>query len=196
MITFAIHAWEGRTTRGWHPLKEEFERRGVPCRIVSTPKRERVTQTPNQDRARIMVDALGDVEGDVGLIGISNQGLFMPLVAAARPVRRIVMVNGVIPFPGKSFLEGTKGQRVWRNVIAGMAAEGAPGMAELCSLTELPAVEWVYISAERDEAIRPEWEQWAAREYLHVEPVVIPGAGHAEILKHVGEVVNAATSGL
>lgn len=196
MITFAIHAWEGRTTRGWHRLKEEFERRGVPCRIVSTPKRERVTQTPNRDRARIMVDALHDVEGDVGLIGISNQGLFMPLVAAQRPVRRIVMVNAVIPFPGTSFLEGTKDQRVWRNAIAGLAAGRARGMSELCSLTELPAVEWVYVSAERDEAIRPEWQRQAAREYLHVEPVVVPGAGHAEIVRHVGELVDAATAGL
>jgi hypothetical protein len=194
MITFAIHVWDGPAARGWDALKDEFERRGVPCRVVRSPKTE--TRTPHQDRARRMVDALGDVEGDVGLLGISNEGLYMPLVAAARPVRRIVMVNAVIPFPGKSFLEGSKGQRVFRNPIAGLAARRAPGMSEVCPLTELPAVEWVYLSAENDEAVRPEWEQWAAREYLHVEPVVVKGAGHAEILKHTGEVVDAATAGL
>jgi hypothetical protein len=194
MITFAIHAFERNASRGWDPLQAEFERRGVPCRIVRSPKTE--TRTPNQDRARIMVDALGDVEGDVGLLGISNQGLFMPLVAAARPVRRIVMVNAVIPFPGRSFREGTEGQRVFRTFIARLFARRAPGMSEVCPLTELPDVEWVYVAAEKDEAIRPEWEQWASREYLHVEPVVVRGAGHAEVLKHVGEVVDAATSGL
>ncbi len=196
MTTFAIHAWEGRAraSRGWNPLKEEFERRGVPCRIVHSPKRE--TQTPNQDRARIMVDALREVEGDVALIGISNQGLFMPLIAAARPVRRIVMINAVVPFPGTSFLEGAKGQHVFRTFVARLAARRAASMSEVCPPGELPDVEWVYVAAEKDEAIRPEWEQWAAREYLHVEPVVVGGTGHAEVLKHVGEVVGAATSGL
>jgi hypothetical protein len=36
-----------------------------------------------------------------------------------------------------------------------------------------------------------------AREYLHVEPVVIKGARHANIaLKYAGEVADAATKGL
>src|SRR5215471_11999932 len=65
------------------------------------------TKTPNQDRAKFMVEALRDVAGEVALIGISNQGLFMPLVAAARPIRRIVMINAVIPHPGQSFVEGS-----------------------------------------------------------------------------------------
>jgi hypothetical protein len=41
------------------------------------------------------------------------------------------------------------------------------------------------------------WEQWAARTYLHVEPVVINGARHATIvLNQASEVVDAATQGL
>ena len=55
-------------------------------------------------------------------------------------------------------------------------------MSEVCPLKELPKVEYVYICGEKDDAIRPEWEQWAAREYLHVEPVVVKGAGHANIV--------------
>jgi hypothetical protein len=70
-------------------------------------------------------------------------------------------------------------------------------MNEVCPLTELPKVEYVYICAEKDEAVRPAWEQWAAREYLHVEPVVIKGAGHATIvLQYASQVVEAATHGL
>jgi hypothetical protein len=63
--------------------------------IIRSPRTG--TKTPNQDRAKIMVEALKDVKGDVVLVGISNQGLYMPLVAAARPVRRIVMINAVVP---------------------------------------------------------------------------------------------------
>jgi hypothetical protein len=55
-----------------------------------------------------------------------------------------------------------------------------------------PQIEYVYICGEKDDAIRPEWEQYVAREYLHVEPVVIKGAGHANIvLKYAGEVADA-----
>ncbi|MGB8345734.1 MAG: hypothetical protein WCD86_12680 [Ktedonobacteraceae bacterium] len=96
MITFAIHGYEGvNPAREFGPLQAEFERRGVPCRIVRSLRQE--TKTPHQDRAKVMIEALRDVEGEVALIGISNQGLFLPLVAAARPVRRIVLINAVIP---------------------------------------------------------------------------------------------------
>jgi hypothetical protein len=40
---------------------------------------------------------LRDVKGDVVLLGISHQAAFLPLIAAARPVRRIVLINALIP---------------------------------------------------------------------------------------------------
>ena len=70
-------------------------------------------------------------------------------------------------------------------------------MSEVCPLKELPTVEYVYVCGEKDDAVRPEWEQRTAREYLHVEPVVVSGAGHANIVvKYAKEVVDAATKGL
>ena len=197
MITFVLHGYEGVDPAGeFGSLQAEFERHGFPCRIVRSP-RERTT-TRNQDRAAAMVEALRDVEGEIALVGISNQGMFLPIVAAARPVRRIVLINAVIPHPGQSFLQGSKNQRVWANGITRMFARRAPGMSEVSPLTELPQVEYVYICGEKDDAIRPEWEQWAAREYLHVEPVVIKGAGHANIVfpPYASQVVDAATQGL
>lgn len=196
MITFALHGYED-VEPAWEfgPLQAEFERRGFPCRIFRSPKQR--TKTPNQDRAKFMIEALRDVEGEIALAGISNQGLFMPLVAAARPIRRIVMINAVIPHPGQPFLKASRHERVFANVFTSFLAALAPGMTEVCPLTELPKVEYVYICGEKDDAIRPRWEQWAAREYLHVEPVVVKGAGHANIvLGYVGEVVEAATNGL
>ena len=193
MITFALQGYEGvDPAHEFGPLKAEFEKRGVPCMIVRSPPAK--TKTPNQDRAKIMVEALRGVEGDVALVGISNQGLFKPMVAAARPIKRIVFINAAIPRPGKSFWETSKEQRVLASFPARILAWLSPGMHEVCRLAELPKAEYVYISVEHDEAIRPEWEQRAAREYLHVEPVVIAGAGHSDIvLGHVSEVVDAAT---
>lgn len=195
-VCFAIHSHDGVIeSMVWELLKAEFEKRGFLCKIVRSPDTK--TKTPNQDRARVMVEALKNVECDIVLVGISNQGLFMPLVAAERPIRRIVMINAAVPWPGKSFQEAFDFEKVFATRFARRLAERAPGMSEVCALKELPKVEYVYVSGEKDDAIRPEWKQWAAREYLHVEPVVVKGAGHSNILFwYVKEVVDAATKGL
>jgi hypothetical protein len=192
MITFVLHGYEDvDPAQEFGPLKAEFERRGVPCTTIRSPRTK--TKTPNQDRARIMVDALHDVAGDVALIGISNQGLFMPLVAGIRPIKRIVFINAAIPRPGKSFWQTAREERAFAALPVRVIAWLSPGMREVCPLEELPKLEYVYIAAEHDEAIRPEWQQCAARKYLGIEPVVIPGAGHADIvLGYVSQVVDAA----
>jgi hypothetical protein len=132
-ITFAIHAYDGVIqTIGWGPLKAEFEKRGFSCKIVRSPNTK--TKTPHQDRAKVMVEALKNVEGDIVLVGISNQGLFMPLVAAERPIRRIVMINAVVPSPGKSFQEAFDFEKVFATKFARRLAQRAPGMSEVCPL--------------------------------------------------------------
>jgi hypothetical protein len=144
-----------------------------------------------------MVSALRDVRGDVVLLGVSNQGLFLPLVAAARPVRRIVFVNALIPRPGRSYLEVFKTEQVFTTPRLLEYASQFPGMSEVCPLKELPKCEYVYISAENDKAVRPAWQQWAARTLLHVEPAVIQGASHGSIVwTHTHEVADAAAKGL
>ncbi len=194
-ITFVIHAYDGVFgTLAWGRLKAEFEKRGFACMIVRSPKTE--TKTPNQDRAKVMVEALKNVEGDIVLVGISNEGLFMPLVAADRPVRRIVMLNAVVPTPGKSFQQAFDFEKVFATKFTRRLAQKAPGMLEVCPLKELPRVEYVYICGEKDDAIQPEWEQSIAREYLHVEPVVVKGARHSNIVYYVKDVADAATKGL
>jgi hypothetical protein len=195
-VTFAMHGYDDVDPADeFGPMKAEFERRGFPCRYIRS--RRRRTKTPHRDRAQAMVEGLRDVEGEVALLGISNQGLFLPLVAAARPVRRIVLVNACVPRPGRSFGDASKHERVYANFITRFLGWISPAMSEVCPLTELPQTDYVYIAGELDDALRPEWEQWQAREFLHVEPVVIRGAGHADIvLDHVDEVVDAATPGL
>ena len=48
-------------------------------------------------------------------------------------------------------------------------------MLEVCPLKQLPTVEYVYVCGEKDDAVRPEWEQMAGHKYLHVEPIVVRG---------------------
>jgi hypothetical protein len=195
MTTFIFHGNEAlNPAEVYGPLQAEFGRRGFPSRIICS--RRRRTRTPNRDRARILLEALRDEMDDIALIGISNEGLFMPLVAAERPIRRIVMLNAVMPFPGQSFWHATRNQQVWANWATRLLARIAPGMSEVCPLSELPRTEYVYVCGADDDAINPAWEQCAAREYLHVDPIVIPGAKHSDIVYSVREVVDAATRGL
>jgi len=195
MTAFIFHANEGvNPAEVYGPLQAEFRRRGFPCHIIRSPRHR--TKTPNKDRANILVEALCHETDDIALIGISNEGLFMPLVAAARPIRRIVMLNAVVPFPGQSFWQATKDQHVWANWATRLLARIAPGMSEVCPLSELPQTEYVYICGADDDAIDPAWEQWIAREYLRVEPIVIPGAKHSDIVYFVRQIVDGATRGL
>jgi hypothetical protein len=89
--------------RGYAPIIAELEKRGFPSMLLHSSVRG--SDTPNEDRASAIVKALQNVTDDVVIVGISNQGNFLPLVAAARPVRRIVYVNALIPWPGKAFIE-------------------------------------------------------------------------------------------
>ncbi|MFA9271545.1 MAG: alpha/beta fold hydrolase [Baekduiaceae bacterium] len=54
--------------------------------------------------ARIVADAIGDAE-DVVVVGHSLGGLVVPVVAALRPVRRMVFVAGLVPRPGTAFVD-------------------------------------------------------------------------------------------
>src|SRR5215472_14836631 len=95
--------------RGYAPITAELEKRGFPSMLVHGSVRG--SDTPNQDRASAVVKALQDVTDHVVIVGISNQGNFLPLVAAARPIRRVVYVNALIPRPGKAFIEVCQTER-------------------------------------------------------------------------------------
>jgi hypothetical protein len=119
------------------------------------------------------------------------------MVATRRPVRRIVLVNAVLPSPGKSFSEANDFDDVFRTRFSRFLARRAPGMNEVYPNEPLPDVEYVYICGELDDAIQPEWEQRVATERLHVRPVVIRGAHHSDIATaFAAETVDAAVVGL
>lgn len=239
---FVFHAsstWGGLfdwlIDRAYAPIIAELEKRGFPSMLVHSSVRG--SDTPNEDRASAIVKALRNVTDDVVIVGVSNQGNFLPLVAAARPIRRAVYVNALIPRPGKAFIEvcqteqvavpgsyldkllkasqsitddflklihnpnATKAQlkAMQERIDASSSAHTLVGFYEVCPLKALPEVENVYVSGSADDQIRPEWEQPAARRVLGVEPVVISGAGHANICtnaKYAAQLADACVSGL
>ena len=220
--------------RHYAPITAELEKRGFASMLVHSSVSG--SDTPNEDRAAAVVEALRDVTDRVVIIGVSNEGNFLPLVAAARPIRRLVYVNAVVPRPGKAFIEvcrteqvavpgsyldrllkraqgitddflklvhdpnATPAQRkeMQERIDASRPAHIMVGFYEVCPLQALPKVDSVYVSGSADEEIRPEWEQSAARRVLGVEPVVIAGAGHANIYtaNYAAQLADACTAGL
>ena len=219
--------------RSYAPITAELEKRGFPSMLVHSSVRG--SDTPNEDRASAVVKALQNVTDDVVIVGISNQGNFLPLVAAARTIRRVVYVNAVIPRPGKAFIEvcqteqvavpgsyldkllkasqsitddflklihnpnATKAQlkAMQERIDASSSAHTMVGFYEVCPLQALPEVDSMYVSGSADDQIRPEWAQSAAHRVLGVEPVVIAGAGHANIFsKYAVQLADACVKGL
>jgi len=194
-VTFVIPGYQGvDPAKEFSPLKAELEKRGFSCITVRSLRI--ATKTPNQDRADAVIQALRDVRGDIVLLGISNQGAILPLIAAARPVRRIVFINALIPRPGKSYAEVFQTEEVFTRPQVLESALKFPGISEVCPLKEFPTCEYVAISAETDDTVRPEWHQWAARTLLHVEPIVIKGLRGDILHANVREVADAAVAGL
>jgi hypothetical protein len=227
---------DGPIAKGWGKLTTELQNHGFPTTFV--PVADPLSSfTANETRAAQIVAALKDVKEPVVILGISNQGGFLPLVAAERAVRRLVYINATVPQPGKAFIEICNSESVavpgsildklvkgaqpvtdefmrlhadphatpaqWQtlhdHIHASPYARYMPNFYEVCPLQKMPAVENMDISGSADDQIRPEWEQSAARRVLGVEPVVITGAGHANIVtneEYAAELANTCVKGL
>ena len=224
----------GAGARAWASLASELEKRGFQTTFVQGIE-PTSTFTGNETRAAGIVEALKDVREPVVIIGISNEGAFLPLVAAARPIRRLVYVNACIPQPGKAFIEiastenfavpgslldkliqgaqpvteaflklradrhatAAQWQSFREQVLASPYASAMKNFYEVCPLKKMPKVESMVVSGAADDQIRPEWEQAAARQRLKVEPIIVPGAGHADIVvTYAAQVADACVRGL
>jgi thioesterase domain-containing protein len=100
VTTFAlVHgAWHGAWC--WEQLAPLLTERG---HAVITP--ELPCDDPSatfEDYADVVCDALGDPAGDVVVVGHSLAGHTIPLVAARRPVRRLVYLCALVPDLGRS----------------------------------------------------------------------------------------------
>jgi pimeloyl-ACP methyl ester carboxylesterase len=83
-------------------LVPELEGLGHTAMAVDLPSDE--VGPTFSDYARVVTDALGDAD-DVVLVGHSLAGATIPLVAAARPVRRLVYLAALLPIPGRPLMD-------------------------------------------------------------------------------------------
>lgn len=95
---------DGPAAQSWSVLAGELQKRGYPTTLVPSIY-PNASFTPNQTRAAAIVAALKDAKEPAVVLGISNEGNALHLVAAAHPVRRLVYLNACIPQPRKAFIE-------------------------------------------------------------------------------------------
>ena len=81
-------------------LVPELAARGLRPLAIDLPRED--ATAGNVRNAEVIVEALRDSGDDVVLVGHSLAGLTVPLVAAQRPLRRLVYLCALIPQPGRS----------------------------------------------------------------------------------------------
>jgi len=144
---------------------------------------------------------------DVICVAHSASGMYLPLVAERWPMRRMVFLAAVVPQPGLSMRDLVRADPSMFNpawvgknpmedsVTLEFVFHDCPperlqwalstrvlfyakrAMEEPCPLLTWPDVPASYIVCTDDRTITPAWQRRAAREWLGVEPIELPG-GH------------------
>lgn len=111
MTRFALVHGAYLSASCWDPLVAELEQRGHATVAVDLPCEDPAAGAEAYARTVVAALAEGDVsdddtdEDDVIVVGHSLGGLTIPVVAALRPVRRLVFVAALLPAPGMAFDE-------------------------------------------------------------------------------------------
>ncbi len=220
-------AWHGAWC--WELLVPELEARGHSAVAPDLPCED--VEAGASAYAEVVVEALGDAGDDVVLVGHSLGGITIPLVAARRPVRRLVYLCALVARPGRpvsdvfteqppvfspgfgaSNVRDELGRSSWTDreeaieqlygdaprhlaeaAYARLRRQSRAPSAEPCPLDRLPDVPCTYILAAEDRAISPRWSRHAAREWLGVEPIELPGS-HSPFLSHPAELASLLDS--
>jgi pimeloyl-ACP methyl ester carboxylesterase len=111
----------------WDRLTPELEARGHRVVAVDLPTEDR--SAGNVRYAEIVAESLAGLDEDVVVVGHSLAGLTIPLVAAVRPVRRLVFLCAFPAQPGQSFSsqQHPDGLLPWVEGISSSPAYGADG---------------------------------------------------------------------
>jgi pimeloyl-ACP methyl ester carboxylesterase len=97
--TYVLIPGAGGVAWYWHRVVPLLEGAGHDVIAVELPGDDDAAGLP--EYAGVVVEAIGDCD-DVVLVAQSMGGFTAPLVAAAVPVRELVLVNAMVPNPGET----------------------------------------------------------------------------------------------
>jgi len=224
MSLFCLVHGSTQNAQGWGLLTPELERRGHRTLTVDLPTNE--PQASATRYADVIVQTLDQANyplRDVVVVAHSASGMFLPLVAAQRPVSHLVFLAAVVPQIGTSILQQIQTnpgmlnlEWVGKNPIEDEVAreflfhDCAPevidwalttrslmyareAMTEICPLKSWPKVNSSYVVCADDRTITPSWSRQVAREQLGVEPIEMAG-GHCPYLSRPSALADVLTS--
>jgi hypothetical protein len=114
------------------------------------------------------------------------------LIKGAQPV-----TNEFLTLRADPHATDAQRQTLRDHIQASPYASSMKGFYEVCPLEKMPNFESIDISGSADDQINPAWEQAMARHTLKVEPAIVPGAGHANLVtEYSAQVANVAVRGL
>jgi pimeloyl-ACP methyl ester carboxylesterase len=192
VATFALIHGGGGSAWDWHLVAPELERRGhdtvavdLPCEDESAGWRE---------YADAVVDALGEDQDTLVVVGHSLGAFTAPLVCARITADLLVLVAGMIPAPGELFAdwwtnagyEAGEGDDVFYHDVPPELAEEAKrrerdetsaALREPWPLEAWPDTPTRYLMCRDDRMLPPAWARRHAQERLGIEADDMDG-GH------------------
>jgi len=214
LATFClVHgAWHGPWT--WELVAPELEARGHAVVAPELPCDD--LDATFETYADVVVAALDGVDAPV-LVGHSLGGMTIPLVADRVPDATMVFVCAYLRLPGRddgpqplhegfgADIHDDAGRSAWSRARAlefygrvrldlaedactRFRPQSQTPLRTPYPLSKLPRRRAAWIYAAEDEAFRPEWSRWAARELVGVEPIELPG-GHFPMYERPLELV-------
>ncbi len=118
-------AWHGAWC--WELLAPELDSLGHRTLTVDLPSDDPAATF--ETYADHVVEALSSEDDEVVLVGHSMAGMTIPLVAARRPIRRLVFLCALVPSPGHSLVEQLQESGVLLPEYAGGLDEDENGSA-------------------------------------------------------------------
>jgi pimeloyl-ACP methyl ester carboxylesterase len=100
MCTFGLVHGAGLGAWCWDGTIRELEAYG--CRAIAVDLSPSYSSEGAERLTEFLLDAFAGCD-DLILVGHSMSGLITPIVAARRPVKRMIFLHAILPWPGKSF---------------------------------------------------------------------------------------------
>jgi pimeloyl-ACP methyl ester carboxylesterase len=124
MTTFALLHGGQHGGWCWDLVVDELATRGFRAVAPDMPIEDAAAGA--REWAQSVADALGETDEDVVAVAHSMGGMALPVLAALRPVRRMVFLGAVVPVPGMSFLEYLSTEEGARAVTMPMGPDQEP----------------------------------------------------------------------
>jgi pimeloyl-ACP methyl ester carboxylesterase len=225
MSLFCLVHGSTQNSEGWARLVPELGKRGHAVLAVNLPTNEpHSSATRYADFILEAIDRSGHEVGEIVVVAHSASGIFLPLVAARRPVARMVFLAALVPELGTSILDQLRADREMLNPewigkdpmeeevaqrflfhdCASDVIDWALGtravmnveraLEEVCPLAVWPGVPASYVVCAEDRTISPSWSRRVARERLGAEAIELPG-GHCPYVSRPRELAEVLTSG-